>query len=466
MNLRNRLILVFLAATLAPLGVTLWIASSLLETSLGYASTAELDELSKSLEKTARELYQHSRDALKRDVAAGRLAARRFSGEPSEWPEAVREFWESGEAEQFRLAGSSGNRLDYMVRRGGEVSVYSRPLGGVGMARVSEQFARARAMVELAAGRDLHRGLLSTLVLLAAITWTVAFAALVFFAHRITRPIRQLTAALTGLAGGDLAVRLPESGPGEVRTALRAFNNMAGQLQQSRERLLYLARLESWQTLARKTAHEVKNSLTPIRLTMEEVVARRAENDRTFLEQAAEIVVEEVNALERRVRAFSEFAAEPPVRPQVLDVNWLVEYRISLLKSAHPEVVYEARLDATSPRAFADPDLVKGVLTNLLENAAEATGAGRVVRAITMGAEGGVAVEVHDSGPGLSEQARSTLFAPTISFKKGGMGLGLSIARRSAVLSGGDILLVKGELGGAAFRVLLPRADGQAHSDR
>ena len=81
---------------------------------------------------------------------------------------------------------------------------------------------------------------------------------------------------------------------------------------------------------------------------------------------------------------------------------------------------------------------------------------------------GRVAIEVHDSGPGLSEQARSSLFQPTISFKKRGMGLGLSIARKSALLSGGDIVLVKGELGGAGFRVLLPVATHgiQTHPDR
>ena len=70
-----------------------------------------------------------------------------------------------------------------------------------------------------------------------------------------------------------------------------------------------------------------------------------------------------------------------------------------------------------------------------------------------------VAIEVHDSGPGLSEQARASLFQPTISFKKSGMGLGLSIARKSALLSGGDIVLVKGELGGAAFPRAAARRD-------
>jgi signal transduction histidine kinase len=102
------------------------------------------------------------------------------------------------------------------------------------------------------------------------------------------------------------------------------------------------------------------------------------------------------------------------------------------------------------------------VLTNLLENAAHAAGAGGAVLVATSRDQGKVAIEVHDSGPGLSEQARETLFEPTISFKKGGAGLGLSIARKSALLMGGDILLVKGELGGAAFRVVLPAANGTA----
>ena len=121
-----------------------------------------------------------------------------------------------------------------------------------------------------------------------------------------------------------------------------------------------------------------------------------------------------------------------------------------------------------APPVLADQDLVKGILTNLLENAAEAAGEGGHILGKTRAENGHVAIEVHDSGPGLSEQARASLFEPTISFKKRGMGLGLSIARKSALLSGGDIELVKGELGGAGFRVLLPVATNgiQTRSDR
>ena len=84
-------------------------------------------------------------------------------------------------------------------------------------------------------------------------------------------------------------------------------------------------------------------------------------------------------------------------------------------------------------------------MTNLLENAAQAAQPGGVVLGITNAVNGKVAIEVHDSGPGLPAHVRGSLFEPTISFKPGGMGLGLSIARRSAVLSGGDIELVGGE---------------------
>jgi nitrogen fixation/metabolism regulation signal transduction histidine kinase len=233
---------------------------------------------------------------------------------------------------------------------------------------------------------------------------------------------------------------------------------MAAQLQQSRDKLIHVTRLASWQGLARKMAHEVKNSLTPIRLTMEEISARSAGPDAEFLRQAAQIVVDEVVSLERRVRAFSEFAAEPPVSLVPIDVNNVIEERVAFLRSAHPDIIYQCQLDAGHPVAQADPDLVKGIVTNLVDNASHAARAGGVVVVRTFKRDGIVHVEVHDSGPGLTAHARETVFEPTISFKKGGMGLGLSIARKSALLCRGDIELIDGELGGAAFRVTLPAA--------
>ena len=443
-RLRNRLIVVFVAATLVPLGLTLWTMLALIERSLGLAPFSELDASSRSLEKTGRELYRASCEVLRRDVAEGRVAGRKLSAaEAKDFPD----------QERCDLAGDRKNRLDEYVRKGGDVWVYSRPIG-IAMDDLTEQIASARAALRNSAVRDVRRGFNSTLLLVVAAVWLSSLGALIYLAHRISRPVQGLTQGLRKVAAGDLNARVDAFGSDEIGAAVAAFNEMAAQLQGARERLIHVTRLASWQALARKMAHEVKNSLTPIRLTMEEIISRR-EPDRVFLEQAAQIVADEVTTLEKRVRAFSEFASEPPVTPAEIDVNALVEERISFLRSAHPEVVYRVKLAAERPLALADPDLIKGVLTNLLENAAEAARPGGEVLASTEVDGDRLSIEVHDSGPGLSAQARSTLFEPSISFKKGGMGLGLSIARRSALLCGGDIERLDGELGGAGFRVVL-----------
>ncbi|MBI4875902.1 MAG: HAMP domain-containing protein, partial [Acidobacteria bacterium] len=298
-------------------------------------------------------------------------------------------------------------------------------------------------------------------LLAAGLIWLVSMIVLVVIAQRFTRPIAQLTRALAGLGAGDLAVRIPDDGRAdEAGAAIEAFNRMATQLEQSRERLIYLAQVASWQQLARKMAHEVKNSLTPIRLNVEEIVARAGSGaaNRRVLEQASQIIIEEIGVLERRIRAFSELGAEPPVNRTSLEVTAAAQERIVFLRQARPETVYQTEFAPSPLEAFADPDLVRGILTNLLENAAQAAGAGGVVQLVTRREGAQVWVEVLDSGPGLSPEARASLFEPTISFKKGGMGIGLSIARKNALSCGGDILAIPSPLGGAGFRVLLPAA--------
>jgi nitrogen fixation/metabolism regulation signal transduction histidine kinase len=474
MTLRNRLIAAFVASTLLPLGATVWITTTLLDRSLRYATTGELDRLSRTLENTAKQFYQRERDALKRDALADRASPTTYRvADASGWPDSIRSFWESGEPEGFAVSGIGGERLDYLRRVGNTsraddrssatgVEIYSRDLGGVSMEQLSTQVRDTRRLVESIDARDLRRGFTLTLLLLLGGAWLVSLLPLLLIAHRVSRPMRQLTAALTDFAGGDWSRRLDAGGTGgvrprdEVALAIEAFNHMADQLEDNRARLVHLTRLASWQSLARKTAHELKNSLTPIRLTVEEMLARHPASERAFMEQAVQIVVSEIESLERRVRAFSEFASEPTVRPERLDINALVAERVALLRPVHPGVRYELELDRGHPRAHAAADLVNGILTNLLQNAAEAAGPDGAVAVMTRGEGGRVLIDVHDSGPGLSDAVSATLFAPTITFKKHGMGLGLSIAKKNALLSGGNVTMIPGGLGGAGFRVSLP----------
>jgi two-component system nitrogen regulation sensor histidine kinase NtrY len=462
-TLRGRLILVFVAATLAPLCLIGWLSVRLLHYSLELSSTRELDQVSRSLEKTGHEFYRRACQSLKEDAALGRVAPREFAAADYEnWPLAVQEFFSSGEAENFILMGDRGDRIQYLVRGTSGVNMYAASLNGISMQQLSDEYTSARAAVAAAGTHNWRRGFTTTYLLLAAAIWLLTFLALLYFAKRISQPIHELTKGLSEVAAGHMDYRVPQGRPtwsnDEIGRAVRAFNEMAEELKQSQERLVYVTRLESWQALAKKMAHEVKNSLTPIRLTMEEIAVRQSGAGGDFYEQAAQIVVDEVQSLERRVRAFSEFSAEPPVSPKTIDINSLLEERIAFLRTAHPGIVYSTRLAPGQPHAYADEDLVKGVLTNLLENAAQAVTEGGVVLGVTAAGGDKITIEVHDSGPGLSPQARGSLFQPAISFKRGGMGLGLSIARKSALLAGGDILLVPGELGGAAFRVQLPVA--------
>ena len=462
MSLRTKLILVFLAATLAPLAVLLWVTSHLFETSLSLATTAELDEISQSLRSTGLEMYKTSREILKADALAGRAAPVKWTPKNQpDWPPQVADFAASDELERFGTTGADGEVMQYLVRaKEGEIHVYERKLGGVGMQRLTTQFTRARDTVARSRQYDLRRGLNLALLSTAAAVYLTALAILFWVAFRVSRPMRELKRGLQTLAAGDLAVRLAGDGPDEAGQAIAAFNDTAAQLAASREELVQLTRLASWQTLARKMAHEVKNSLTPIRLTMEEIGARNGSVDASFLKQASQIVSEEVTTLEKRVRAFSDFAAEPPAHLTPTDLNALIEERVAFLRPLHPAIDYQLQL-APSSLVTADPGLLRGVLTNLMQNAAQALGpSGGVIR-IESSPTG---FSIADNGPGLSELALSTLFEPSITFKKDGMGLGLSIARRSVLLCGGEIEYSPSPLGGASFQVTLSAAQEKEHA--
>ena len=186
-RLRNRLILVFVVATLLPLGLTLWTMLNLLERSLNLAPLAELDAVAQSLEKTGRELYKDVRELLRRDAAEGRIEPRKVK--PADAPA----FWESKVAEQFERAGEQGDRLDYYVRKEpaagrteGEVWIYSRPMG-VAMADITRRIQAAHEALPSPEGRDFRRGFTRTLMAVAAALWLLSLAAMVYVAHRISR---------------------------------------------------------------------------------------------------------------------------------------------------------------------------------------------------------------------------------------------------------------------------------------
>jgi nitrogen fixation/metabolism regulation signal transduction histidine kinase len=448
MRFRYKALLVFVAATLPPMAATAWLALSLLSHSLDLPAGARTGELAATLEDTARRLYQREREALRADAAAGRVKAR-----PPDRPiPGAEDFELSGERERFALGGERGSTLYLMRRRAGGVDYYARDIG-VPMHDVTQAYRDARKAAEMRAERDFSRGFGVTFVLLAAILWFASLGLLWWMLARGVRPLEQLTAALGRLAKGDDSTRIPiRAGNDEIGRAVAAFNRTAAELETRRRRLVHLTQVASWRLLARKMAHELNNSLTPIRLTVEEMLARAGERDREFGRQAARIVTGEIEGLERRLRAFSDFAAEPAVRLEPLDVRPLIEERIALLAPQFPEVRFAA--EGEDARVLAGRDLLCGIVTNLLKNGAEAMEGRGTMRCRWRRRGPMLEAEFEDEGPGVPAGQRAALFEPVISSKKGGMGLGLTIARRNALLTGGDLELADGA--GACFRLSVP----------
>ena len=248
------------------------------------------------------------------------------------------------------------------------------------------------------------------------------------------RPIRAVVIPLTG--GGELAVL---------------------------EDLTLLAQAEkraAWQEVARRMAHEVKNPLTPIKLTTQRLLRRSREGrlDPQAVAEGAETILAEVASLTRLVDSFSQFAKLPAPHPAELDAVELVRQTMALFVPTQVRIRWELDLPDAPLEACWDGDMVKRALINLVDNAIAALASqpareGRIRVALSQ--DGAVAhLAVEDNGPGVPEQSRPHLFDPYFSTKKKGTGLGLAIVRRIAEDHGGEASYQALEQG-SRFRVTL-----------
>jgi nitrogen fixation/metabolism regulation signal transduction histidine kinase len=278
--------------------------------------------------------------------------------------------------------------------------------------------------------------------------------------------VRELAAAAQRVASGDLggvAVR----GPGEIGDLARAFAEMTEQLRDSRERIVQAERVAAWREMARRLAHELKNPLFPIQLSIETL--RRVADERPdspdltrLVRESGQTILEELRSLQAVIEEFSAFARLPQPRLAPTDVNAVVEQVLALYQPSAREVRLERQLAPGLPAVPADRDLLARALGNLLANALDAAPPGGTVRVRTVEAGGAVAVEVADTGPGLTDEQRARLFTPYFTTKKGGTGLGLAIVQGIASDHGGRVDVRGAPGSGAAFTLLLPLRRGAA----
>ncbi|RKH55550.1 ATP-binding protein [Corallococcus aberystwythensis] len=326
------------------------------------------------------------------------------------------------------------------------------PLGNAASVRLT--FSRAAA-------REAEEGVMRAFLLLAGLG--LGFAALLgmLVSRWMTRPVEALTSGARRVAEGALDVQVTARATGEVGELVRTFNHMTSELKNTTERLMATERIAAWQEVARRLAHEIKNPLTPIRMSLETLMAAheaRHPSFPTLFKDSAGVILEEVERLRRIVDEFSRFARLPKPQLAPVDLSELAQGVLSLY-AAPPEGIQLVPTLQTGVVARADRDQLTQVLVNLVKNAEEAmTGRGGALRVRVKGTDADAIVEVEDEGPGIPLEHRARIFEPYFTTKDGGTGLGLAIAARILQEHGGR-LEVGGEPGqGARFSVVLPRA--------
>ncbi|MCP4449103.1 MAG: HAMP domain-containing protein [Myxococcales bacterium] len=298
------------------------------------------------------------------------------------------------------------------------------------------------------------------LLLVGGVVIVVTLLALLF-ARRIGRRIAALVAGTREVAKGDLGARVNMAGKDELAELATAFNTMVGDLDEERQKTLYLQRIGAWQDVARKLAHEIKNPLTPIQLVVQQAVSSYDGDDEQYkrlLASCDEIVREEVQGLRRLVDAFRDLGRLPKVEASPLAVDDIIS---DLRANAELEPSLEVEKSASPMTVRADRLLLRRALVNLLENGVQASVGGRgkvVLRCEVVGEMARFTIE--DAGPGVPIAKRDVIFDPYVTSKETGTGLGLAIAKKVALDHHGVLYLDENasSLGGARFVLEIPLA--------
>ncbi len=283
-------------------------------------------------------------------------------------------------------------------------------------------------------------------------------------AVRITLPVERLAGAAGRVAAGDWDARVYVGSRDEIGALADAFNQMTRQLAEQRERLLQAERVAAWRELARRLAHELKNPLFPLQITIENLQRARQQRpeqfDEVFRESTATLLAE-LDNLKTIVGRFSEFARMPAPNLGAVDVNDMVRNAVRLFEgqfsgAGRPQIETSLHLEEDLPPIQADRDLLHRAMQNLVLNALDAMAAGGTLTVRTARIGAGVRIEVTDTGQGLTREECERLFTPYYTTKQYGTGLGLAIVQ-SVVSDHAGRISVQSEPGaGATFRIELP----------
>jgi two-component system nitrogen regulation sensor histidine kinase NtrY len=347
---------------------------------------------------------------------------------------------------QWDSDAASAETFHATPRRGRD----GRPLAVLLIGSSHRQVARLVGSIRKA---GLYVGGVGTLLALVLAGWATA---------RVTRPVKLLAAGAREVARGNWQARVEIDSSDEIGELAQAFNQMTGELWDQRERLVQAERVAAWRELARRLAHELKNPLFPLQITVENLERAKSEHpgqfEDVFRESTATLLAELAN-LKAIIGRFSDFAKMPTPQFEPVQLNDLVRTVLKLFDAqlaAASNIRAEAHLDPNLSSIEADPEQLKRAIQNLVLNAMDAMPNGGTLRLNTRQYNSTVILEVADTGQGLTKEECDRLFTPYYTTKHHGTGLGLAIVQSVVSDHGGTISVESQPSRGATFRIELP----------
>jgi two-component system, NtrC family, nitrogen regulation sensor histidine kinase NtrY len=292
-------------------------------------------------------------------------------------------------------------------------------------------------------------------------------------AARVTKPVERLAHAAQEVAAGNWNTYVEVSGTDELGQLADSFNRMTTELLKQKERLVQSERVAAWRELARRLAHDLKNPLFPLQLTVENLVRARQQTPEQFDEvfrESSRTLLTEIANLTSVISKFNDFSKMPQPKLRPIQVNEVLRslaklFQAQLEAPGPAKIDCKLQLDEHLAPVAADAELLHRAISNLVSNAIDAMPAGGTLTLRTRGDRNKVFIEVSDTGTGLTADQCERIFTPYYTSKQHGTGLGLAIVQ-SIVSDHEGRIRVQSEPGkGTTFIVELPKSTDEASKD-
>ena len=323
--------------------------------------------------------------------------------------------------------------------------------------------------------RDQKTGIKITFVIIYILTVSLLlFLSVIIsitFASRLTKPIVNLIAASEKISLGDLDAKVPpiKSDRGFKKLNYN-FNLMIDKLKMQQEKLILTERHEAWESVARKLAHEIKNPLTPIQLSIDRIREKylnKVSSDDKDFSNYLEIMGKQINEIEHLVNEFSNFARMPKPLLEKINIHSLLKRSLDLHIHSEPTVKFSLNKSGKETYVKADEEQFNRVFINLIKNSIESINEKKL---ISVDFKGKIDMEIKensdyiyviitDNGRGFSQMNKKKMLTPYFTTKKNGSGLGLAIVSKIITDHNGliDFIMLND---GAQVKVSIPKYNG------